>query len=95
MELAAARSLTGQESAEPLNELVSADPSAAGADPESACGSRVNGAAVVEPNVEPQTGVGQDAHKEPETVTRNHTQVVVRRQKWKDKTGNQVKEVSH
>lgn len=36
VELAAARVLTGQESAEPLPVLVSADPSAAGVDPESA-----------------------------------------------------------
>lgn len=80
--LAAAAVLTGQDSAEPLTVLVSADPSAAGVDPELAgplmragvssaaafgSGSRVNRSAAEEPNVEPQTGSGQDAHKEPET----------------------------
>lgn len=53
-------------------------------------GSRVNRSAVAEPNVEPQTGGGQDAHKEPETSDsedsdeKPHTGAS-RRQEWEDK----------
>lgn len=80
--LASAGTLTGQESAKPLTELVSADPPTAGVEPESTrpltragvcqaadvrSGSLVNKAAVVESKVEPQAGVGQEADQEPKT----------------------------
>lgn len=81
---------------EPLAELVSADPSAAGVDPGSARpligagvspafgrGSRVNRAAVVGPNVKARCQVSA------KTDMRSQTEVPVRRQERKYKTGNQ------